>query len=329
MAGHRVCYDVAASDLVQHMPTIRRAEASEIRRVMRQTLGAPGLSWAQLEQQVDAFGQYARQMNLDLTNHWVAHNGTEWLSAATYIESPGRTAMAFLSSGFDDPTRREATVKLLEELKWFAELRSVRLLQCLLDPSGRPPQALGMAGFSPLARLDYLDRATASPVGPVNLQKSSSVLNWSTYSLSAHREFAETVSATYEESRDCPGLTGVREIDEVIEGHRAAARFDPAWWLLLRGSDKPLGCLLMGEVPLRNAAEIIYMGLCPEARGRGLGRFLLTRALELARGGRLRSLALAVDSSNEPALRVYTKFGFRHTLSREAWICVLNPATKR
>jgi len=311
------------------MATIRRAEASEVRRVMRQTLGAPGLSWAQLEQQVDAFGQYARQMKLDLSNHWVAQNGTEWLSAATYIESPGRTAMVFLSSGFDDPTRREASAKLLEEVKWFAELRAVRLVQCLLDPSTRPPLALAMAGFTPLARLDYLDRVTSAGIGHIVRQKPGSDLNWMAYSLSAHRAFAETVAATYRDSRDCPGLTGVREIDEVLEGHKAAAKFDPALWMLLREGEKAVGCLLMGEIPLRNAAEIIYMGLCPEARGRGLARFLLMRALELARGVRLRSLALAVDSSNEPALRVYTKFGFRHTLSREAWMYVLNPATKR
>ena len=311
------------------MLTIRRTDPGELRRVLRLTLGAAGLTWAQLEKQVDAFQAYARQMNLDLSNNWVAHNGPEWLSVATFIESPGRTAMVFLSGGFDDPRRREATVQLLVEPRRFAEFRCVRFIQCLLDPSDRPPQALTRAGFTPLARLDYLDRATSAPVGHAARLPPGFEIRWTTYNPQTHSLFGEIILATYQESSDCRGLSGLRLVDEIMEGHKAATKFDPDWWLLLFDGLTPLGCLLLGEVPLRSAAEIVYMGLRPGARGRGLARILICKALELARGRRLRSIALAVDAANEPALRVYSHFGFRHTLSREAWICVLDPATKR
>jgi mycothiol synthase len=266
------------------MVTVRPAAASELRRVLRLTLGAPGMSWAQLERQIDTFQQYARLMNLDLSHHWVAHNGPEWLSVASFVESPGRTAMVFLSNGFDDPPHRDATVQLLGAVEQFARQRAVRLTQCLLDPSDRPPISVSEAGYRPLARLEYLDRAISAPSPPVRRPPGSDYV-WQTYSETVHALFAETILATYQESRDCAGLSGLREIDEIIAGHKAATRFDPSWWLLLSERGMPLGCLLMGEVPLRNAAEIVYMGLRPGARGRGLSRMLLAKALEVARGG--------------------------------------------
>src|SRR5262249_21984818 len=153
-------------------------------------------------------------------------------SVATFIESPGRTAMVFLSGGFDDPPRREATVQLLAEPRRFADRRSIRLIQCLLDPSARPPQALTRAGFTPLARLDYLDRATSAPIGHAARLPPGFELCWTTYNERTHALFGETILATYQESCDCPGLTGLRLVEEIMEGHKAATKFDPDWWLL-------------------------------------------------------------------------------------------------
>lgn len=310
------------------MVTVRQAEPAELRRVLRMTLAVLGLPWAQLERQIDGFLHYARVLNLDLNRNWVAQRGTEWLLAVTFIESPGRTAMVFLSHGFDDPPRRTATKALLEAVHEFARSRRLRLIQVLLDPSGGEPHSLSAAGFTRLARLDYLDRPAAAMTGltigtrlPVNAR-------WLSYSDEARPLFAETILATYHGSRDCPGLNGLRKIDDILAGHQASAKFDPAWWLLLCDGTGPLGCLLLGEIPLRSAAEVIYMGLCPPARGRRLADQLLNKAIELARTARLNALTLAVDAANAPAIQVYGRFGFRRTMSRDAWIAVLDAPVK-
>lgn len=288
------------------------------------TLAVLGLPWAQLERQIDGFLHYARVLNLDLNRNWVAQRGTEWLSAVTCIESPGRTAMVFLSHGFDESPRRTATVDLLREVREFARSRRLRLIQVLLDPTGGEPQCLPAAGLTRLARLDYLDRPAAAMTGLVAGVRGPADLRWLAFSDETRMLFAETILATYRDSRDCPGLNGLRTIDDIMAGHQASAKFDPSWWLLLCDGTGPLGCLLLGEIPLRSAAEVIYMGLCPAARGRRLADQLLIKAIDLARSARLNALTLAVDAANGPAIRVYGRFGFRRTMSRDAWIAILD-----
>ena len=43
--------------------------------------------------------------------------------------------------------------------------------------------------------------------------------------------------------------------------------------------------LLLTAVPGRDAWDVIYLGLTPPARGRGLGRAVIRQALETARNG--------------------------------------------
>jgi GNAT superfamily N-acetyltransferase len=56
----------------------------------------------------------------------------------------------------------------------------------------------------------------------------------------------------------------------------------------------------------------------PEHRGRGLGRALLLRALELARDAGCRAVDLEVDADHARAERLYQREGFR-ALARRRW----------
>jgi len=47
-----------------------------------------------------------------------------------------------------------------------------------------------------------------------------------------------------------------------------------------------------------------------DARGRGIGRALLEHAVEWARRSGVRKLELHVFPHNEPAIRLYERFGF-------------------
>ena len=66
--------------------------------------------------------------------------------------------------------------------------------------------------------------------------------------------------------------------------------------------------------------ELVYLGLAPGARGRGLGRQLLRHGLGLLHERRERSVTLAVDSRNTPALSLYESEGFRPAVQRAALI---------
>lgn len=143
---------------------------------------------------------------------------------------------------------------------------------------------------------------------------------WITYAPERHREFADLILATYEASLDCPALSGLRHIDDIIAGHQAAGRFDPRRWLLLRNGDRAAGCILFAENPVRPALELVYMGVHPRERCHGVGTALLRAGLALARRERFDIVTVAVDEANEPALRLYRRHGFRQTTCRRALI---------
>jgi ribosomal-protein-alanine N-acetyltransferase len=73
-----------------------------------------------------------------------------------------------------------------------------------------------------------------------------------------------------------------------------------------------------------SAAELVYLGLSVEARGRGLGRRLLLEGMREAAATGRRRLMLAVDEANAPALGLYRGLGFVNVSHKSAWILPLD-----
>src|SRR5690606_2604680 len=127
-----------------------------------------------------------------------------------------------------------------------------------------------------------------------------------TYSPDTHADFAATVQASYEQSLDCPALNGLRDIEDVLAGHRATGDFDPNLWTLLLEHDRPIGVSLLARLPYADSCELVYFGLVPAARGRGLGHLAMQHTLATLARTDLSRLTLAVDANNLPAYRLYT-----------------------
>jgi GNAT superfamily N-acetyltransferase len=319
------------------MLRVRRAHTTEQHAVLRQTLPGPAVPPAEVERSVDGFLRYAHALNLDISNQWIAENGSHWLACCACIESPGRTATVLLSRALDEPARQDAGAILLDEVRRFARQRRLRLIQSWVeadDPAepGRPPPAraertvLAANGFERLALLQYRERRTRDSDHTHAGPRLPPTWSWTTYDEHHHGLFADTILDTYAGSRDCQRLNGLREIDDVIMGHKAAALHDPLLWFLLRSGDRTLGCILLGEIPTRKSLEVIYMGVRPDARRQGVGGLLIRRAMAAARENGLTTVTLAVDYENEPARRLYDHFALRVVQWREAWIHVVDGA---
>ena len=114
-------------------------------------------------------------------------------------------------------------------------------------------------------------------------------------------------------------------LDDIMESHQAAGRFNAERWRLgyIPGKPEAASVLLMAEVPGRDVWEVVYLGLTPAARGRGLGRAVLTHALELA-GRHVSRLELAVDCRNTPATRLYHSTGFLVRDRRAVHLAILD-----
>lgn len=103
-----------------------------------------------------------------------------------------------------------------------------------------------------------------------------------------------------------------------LEDFRARAQqkwFNPTDILVLQVHGVPAGfCWVKVEErgTEGRVGEIYVIGTTPEYRGRGLGRFLLSKALQHLSSRRINAVAVYVDESNAAAVRLYESFDFHH-----------------
>ena len=228
--------------------------------------------------------------------------------------------------GHEPPTTAH---KLLELAVERASAFRARLIQALLDPQDQAGAAtLAEQGLKHLADLLYL-RAD-SFVAPAKCPNTS--LQFEPYSSNTHDRFAAIIEKTYVGSRDCPAVDGLRTTEEVLLGYRATGTFDPARWLIataaLSAHSEPtdVGCLLLAEQPLTEQWELMYMGVIPQARGRGWGLEVVRHAQWLARAQGARGMVLAVDEANAPGIALYDAAGFHQFDRRALYLRVLDSA---
>lgn len=170
-----------------------------------------------------------------------------------------------------------------------------------------------------MADLLYLQAPVRRPAVSPTLPPT---FGWQTYCPENHSLFADTISASYQHSLDCPALNGLRNIDDIIAGHKATGCFQPELWFLLLEADKPQAVLLLNT--LANATlELVYLGLVPSARGRGLGNLLMQQTLACASRIGADRLYLAVDALNVPALKLYFRCGLQRVCAKTAVMCDL------
>jgi mycothiol synthase len=310
-------FDATAPALLE----CRAARPQEVRDGLRLLLATAGRPADDL--QIADFLRFTVQRSVDLNDLWVARRDGRVAWATLPMRNPGRTMLLLVPDTAPDPVVAAALVEGVCE--HFAA-RGVRMAQSLLEPGTPVARTLiDHCAFRQMAELHYLqcELRRAQPV-------ETPAVHWQTYSPATHDLFAKTIEATYEDSRDCPALNGLRDIDDVIDGHKATGEFRPDLWLLARDAENglPLGVLLLAMIPDQQSSEIVYLGICPAARRRGLGTLLLRHAMATARARGAIRLTLAVDANNDTALRLYHAHGMQHVSARLALMRQLGEGAK-
>ena len=271
------------------------------------------------------FLEFAQSNRINLDGMWsVLDEDGSIRRTLLAVPSPGRTAMLFM-------TRMHRTDELLETAAMIRHAmhelgdENIQLAQVLLDPRDElEKQAYLMAEFTQLAELSYLERSVPSQRDVKPIDWPAGVTIESCQDPRDH-DWAGALERTYEQTLDCPGLLGLRQTPDIIDGHKSIGAFEPKLWTLLRMNGRPAGVLLLNPVPASRSIELVYLGLVPEARGTGLASRLLLHGLGLLAGRSERTVTLAVDDKNAPAIRLYQKHGFRRSLRRVALIRALGP----
>jgi ribosomal protein S18 acetylase RimI-like enzyme len=241
---------------------------------------------------------------------WTALQDDQLLAATWAQFQAGRAANVWppqIASGHDTAEAAQIALRLLVACCQELEQASVDFAQALLQIDHGPEfDALLSAGFEHAADLLYL----VCVAGSFPAQAPETGLKFETYTPGVHERLAAVVERSYESTRDCPRMNGVRSVEETLAGYKAAAVFAPRLWLLVRHNECDVGCLLLTDHPGSQQMELAYMGVTPEARGNGWGVAIVRHAQWLARSAARARLVLAVDAANEPAIRAYVSAGF-------------------
>lgn len=252
---------------------------------------------------------------INLSDIWLVDRRGCIAWAVLPVVSPGRTMVLFspphVAPTLQDTVGPDLVGRVIAEF-WS---RGIQLAQVLIDPGDESVIHLYQrCGFQRLAELLYLSRDLRRMAGPV-LPGDYRIVS---YSPEQHALFAQTISATYTESLDCPALNGRRGIEDIILGHKAVGNFDPATWFVLLDGDEALGISLLNRSPHSEAMELVYFGLVPGARGKRIGDLLMQHAFHASIAANARQITLAVDSRNVPALKLYRRHGLKQVCSRVA-----------
>jgi ribosomal protein S18 acetylase RimI-like enzyme len=268
--------------------------------------------------------------------------------ACLAVLGAGRTAMLFVSEPAPDGDFGDAGAALAERIAVIdaacehlgKEVSDhVQIAQALPDPAEPwSVEAFTGAGFVNVGNLSYLRREAgplpqtpAAPGAkgkaartdpPLNLGPGVTLRRVSELATQGLDEtMVEALDRTYIDTLDCPELCGLRETRDVLDSHRDTGQYDPKLWWLVFLNGEPHGCALFSRCPEVRAAELVYLGLSPALRGRGMGRTLLRMGIEeVRREHPTWSMTLAVDHRNAPARHLYESLGFRPFGERVAFV---------
>lgn len=231
-----------------------------------------------------------------------AFDGVVWVQRVI-----GNTAVIWVAADNCEPAP-----SLLRAGADYVDHEQIPLAQLVAgEHDGYCETALARAGFPRFAALLYLfadlpsARSARSPAGD-----DRTALQFVPRAGQQPQRLGALLEQTYLGTLDCPGLDGVRPMHDVLAGYRAQGQHTPDDWYFVRERDADVGALLLTMHPEPANAELVYMGVIPSARGRGLGGQIVRFALAAAARRGAERLVLAVDGSNAPALRAYEREGF-------------------
>lgn len=293
------------------------------RMVTGDRVGVPG------EDRVGPFMNFLERYGIDVSRQAVAEIDGRPAGYCLCLVNPGHTAAVLLPERGPDLDRRyswqDVATGVLKCLSEQLEAWDLAFMQAIVSDEGSPAaRAFLAAGFSMLCRLVVMEAGVGSEGG----EPRATEVTWVPFGAGLEERFSAAILASYAGSRDCPQLTGLRTGREVLAGHRASGLFEPAAWWLLQAQGRDAGVLLLNRTEEdADRLELIYMGLAPAVRGRGLGRELLAQAFEVARRLGMKVVRLAVDAENAPARALYYQHGFR-PVGNQTVLAVLNEARR-
>jgi mycothiol synthase len=264
--------------------------------------------------------QLIQQQDLIPEGVWIARRGMDLIGAFVCLPLAGASALIWPPQVLAVGNAREAEDLLIRRACEWLRNKGVKLAQALLTAEECPlALPLERNGFTHITGLWYLRHPLHFDAPFLQAEES---LTFRTYPNVSAQVFQETLERTYGGTLDCPEVNGVRTLEEVLAGHRAAALHDPNRWWLALDAETPVGVVLATASTETRGWDLAYVGVVPEARGRGAGRELVRKVLLEARAADAECVTLSVDTRNRPAWKLYLSLGFEADDRREVYLAV-------
>lgn len=257
---------------------------------------------------------------IDPRGIWVARQGHALAGVQVAVPLGGANFLFWLpeTRGRGKPNNLEDTL-VQAALSWCRQ-QDGKLAHAILHPAdAERAAALVRNGFARTTQLLYLGHDLRT------LPTEPATARFEAYSDANAASFRQTLARSYAGTLDCPELNGVRSVEEILAGYRAAGPFDPGRWLLIRAGAEPAGVVILTELPEGPTWDLSYLGVVPEHRRQGLAHAATCRALHAARDGGAVELILAVDARNVPARGLYQAWGFVESEVRDVYLHFIHP----
>ena len=250
------------------------------------------------------------RMGINVSRQVVAEEGGDLVGCCAFPRLDASSAHVMAPSV--DAARcgepAELKVALIERAATEAHRKGASMVQTIVETGDTAHLALFRdAGFGFLAELAFLERK----ISKEDLDfKEPAGFDFAAYGRNTEDHFVEVLEKTYEATLDCPRLSEIRTVNEILESHKLTGTFDPTLWHLVKLNGRDVGVILFNYLDATDVYHLTFMGVVADMRGRGIGkmlvRFGLRRLAERASG----KLSLAVDVENWPARKIYDETGF-------------------
>jgi ribosomal protein S18 acetylase RimI-like enzyme len=256
---------------------------------------------------------------------FVARDGSDKLLGTMLVQVlPGALGLAWPPRAVDAPDRCGIEDRLAAAACHWLRSRGVKVCQVFGIGEGREELgALARHGFQYITEVTHLRRDVDR--GRDAFDPAASPLQFEPLDPHHREPIASTLLATYENTQDCPELTGSRTNEDLLSGFCGLVASYPKWWFLARHNGGPVGVVLLEVGTEPGALELNYLGLVPAVRGRGWSSSMVRFAIGFAAAEGTSAVTLSVDIRNEPALRLYARHGFREYERRKVFLASWPP----
>lgn len=267
------------------------------------------------------FDLLCQQHNISIHNQVLCLENGALAVVCLWVPNPGKSAVCYLPPTRFLQDKEPQTAACLQMAVGAAAAAGMKMIQGVFDVDEAILQRIyRTAGYDQLAVLQFMEHSPRWAIPDMNLPAG---YHLETYRSSTHELFKEAIGASYEQTLDCPKMSGLRSLDDVIIGHQHVGAFDPELWFVLVHESRGIGVLLLTLNPALKSLDVTYLGLALSCRRLRLGLFFMSQIKKMMQYTGTTTSLLAVDEANTPALTLYRKAGYRPTQRREVYFVPL------